>query len=60
MRQTGKTVATVGAAMLVLGLGLPFLVGTVIPPIGYSILQLGGIALLLIGLVVMALGGKGR
>jgi len=60
MKATGRTIATVGVAMFVAGMGLPFLVGTLIPPTGYSILQLGGLAVALVGGLMLALAGKGK
>lgn len=59
MKQVGQVVLTVGALMLAAGVTLPFVAGTSIPPVGYNVLQVGGIALALIGFVVRAFG-KGR
>ena len=59
----GKRIATIGALMLVVGLVFPWsgmlhadLPG-LIPPLGYNILQVGGIGLLVLGLVAMRAAG---
>lgn len=48
----GKAITTVGVTMLAIGLVLPFLVGPAIPPLGYNILQLGGIGVAVVGVVI--------
>jgi hypothetical protein len=59
MRRLGQVVLSVGAVMLAAGFTFPFIVGTAIPAAGYNVLQIGGIALVVIGFVMRALG-KGR
>jgi hypothetical protein len=56
MRKIGQIVLTVGMAMLAIGLVLPYIVGTAIPPAGYNFLQLGGLAVALVGFVIRAFG----
>lgn len=58
MRRVGQIVLTVGAVMLAAGFTLPFIVGAGIPPGGYNVLQIGGIALVVIGFVVRAFGKR--
>jgi hypothetical protein len=60
MKSTGKRIATAGVAMFAAGIVLPFLVGTLIPPVGYNILELGGPAVALIGGLMVVLGRKGK
>lgn len=56
--QLGPWVLTAGVAMLALGLTLPFVVGTRIPPVGYNVLQVGGIALALVGFAARAVAKR--
>ena len=58
MRKIGQTILTIGALMLAAGFTFPFFVGTAIPPMGYNVLQIGGIALALVGFVVRAFAKK--
>jgi len=44
--------------MLVAGLLLPYLVGAAISPQGYNILQVGGLALAIVGLLLRRSGRK--
>lgn len=60
MRRMGQVVLTVGAVMLAAGFTLPFIIGTLIPPGGYNVLQLGGIALVVIGFVIRAFGKRDK
>lgn len=54
MRGNAQIVMTIGAVMLAAGFILPFVAGTAIPPMGYNVLQIGGIVLLIVGFVVRA------
>jgi hypothetical protein len=58
MRKIGQTILTIGVLMLAAGFTFPFFLGSAIPPMGYNVLQIGGIALALVGLVVRAFGKK--
>ena len=58
MKNTGQFLLTVGLIMLVVGLVLPYLVGAAISPQGYNILQLGGLALAIVGMVLRRSGRK--
>ncbi len=58
MRKIGQIILTIGALMLAAGFTFPFFVGTAIPPMGYNVLQIGGIALALVGFAVRAFGKK--
>jgi preprotein translocase subunit SecY len=51
MKKMFYIVQLTGALMLVIGCVGPFVVGTMIPPLGYTILQLGGIGLCIFGWV---------
>lgn len=48
----------VGAVMLAVGFTLPFIVGTLISSAGYTALEVGGIALMVIGYGVRAFGKR--
>jgi hypothetical protein len=58
MRKVGQITLVIGALMLAAGFTFPFFVGAAIPPMGYNVLQFGGIALALVGFVVRAIGKK--
>ncbi len=54
--KTGQLLLTIGLLMLVSGLVLPFVVGSALSPTVYNILQLGGIALAIVGAIVRVAG----
>ena len=58
MRKIGQVILTIGVLMLAAGFTFPFFVGAAIPPMGYTVLQIGGIALAVVGFIVRALGKK--
>lgn len=60
VQSPGQVILTIAAAMLASGVTLPFIVGSAISPLGYSVLQIGGLVGLAIGFPLRALGGGKR
>jgi hypothetical protein len=58
MQKIGRVVLTIGALMLAAGFTFPFFLASAIPPMGYNLLQIGGIVLALVGFVVRAFGKR--
>ena len=58
MLRFGTIILTIGAAMFAAGAVFPFLVGRAIPPIGYNILQIGGIGFIILGIILRMIGRK--
>jgi hypothetical protein len=58
MRKVGQMVLLVGALMMATGFTLPYMVGGAISPAGYNVLQIGGIALALVGFLIRRAGAK--
>jgi hypothetical protein len=58
MKKIGQIMVMIGLLMLVAYVILVYIVGSVISPIGYNVLSLGGIGLALAGMVVSRLGKK--
>jgi hypothetical protein len=55
-----KALTLIGVTMLAAGVTLPYAVGTAIPPIGYNILQLGGIGIAIIGYAIGVIGKRNK